>query len=127
MKKKTYKKNQSKTKKKEKLLKRTIVFIILDIIAIICFFIMYGPWNYIRNLYVTTAMNTMEHRWMARIFYSEKKIEEIMNGNYFITINEDANIDDIVINTKEKKKYKNEYEKELLTREEGNDLYKVIR
>ena len=127
MKKKTYKKNQSKTKKKEKLLKRTIVFIVLDIIAIICFFIMYGPWNYIRNLYVTTAMNTMEHRWMARIFYSEKKIEKIMNGNYFVTINEDANLDDIVINTKEKKKYKNEYEKELLTRDEGNDLYKVIR
>ena len=74
MKKKTYKKKQSKTKKKEKLLKRTIIFIILDVIAIICFFIMYGPWNYIRNLYVTTAMNTMEHRWMARIFYSEKKI-----------------------------------------------------
>ena len=109
MKKKTYKKKQSKTKKKEKLLKRTIIFIILDVIAIICFFIMYGPWNYIRNLYVTTAMNTMEHRWMARIFYSEKKIEAIMNGNYFVTINEDANLDDIVINTKEKKKYKNEY------------------
>lgn len=127
MKKKTYKKNQSKTKNKEKLLKRTIVFIVLDIITIICFFIMYGPWNYIRNLYVTTAMNTMEHRWMARIFYSEKKIEKIMNGNYFVTINEDANLDDIVINTKEKKKYKNEYEKELLTRDEGNDLYKVIR
>ena len=126
MKKKTYKKKQSKTKKKEKLLKRTIIFIILDVIAIICFFIMYGPWNYIRNLYVTTAMNTMEHRWMARIFYSEKKIEAIMNENYFVTINEDANLDDIVINTKEKKKYKNEYEKELLTRDEGNDLYKVI-
>ena len=72
MKKKTYKKKQSKTKKKEKLLKRTRISIILDVIAIICFFIMYGPWSYVRNLYVTTAMNTMELRWMARIFYREK-------------------------------------------------------
>ena len=125
MKKKSLKKN-TKIKQKKKILKRTIVFIVLDVMAIICFFIMYGPWSYVRNLYVTTAMNTMEHRWMARIFYSEKKIETIMNGNYFVTINEDANLDDIVINTKEKKKYKNEYEKELLTRDEGNDLYKVI-
>lgn len=113
-------------KNKKKILKRTILFVVLDIIVFICFFVMYGPWDVVRNLYVTTAMNTMEHRWLAKIFYSDDKINEIMNSNYFVTINEDANVDDIVINTKEKKKYKNEYEKELLTRNKGNDLYKVI-
>ncbi len=119
--------SKTKTKgKKKKVLKRTILFTILDICAAICFFIMYGPWDYVRNLYVTTAMSTMEHQWLAKIFYSDEKIEKIMNGNYFITINEDANLDDIIIDTKEKKKYQNEYEKELLTRDEGNDLYKVI-
>ena len=116
-----------KKKRKKKILTRTIIFGVIDIIAVICFFVMYGPFPYVRNLYVTTAMNTMEHKWLAKIFYSDKKIEEIMNGNYFVTIDEDANLDDIVIDTKEKKKYKNEYEKELLTRDAGNDLYKVIR
>lgn len=113
-------------KKKNKIMKKTIVFIILDICAAICFFIMYGPWDYVRNLYVTTAMNTMDHQWLAKIFYSDEKIDEIMNGNYFVTITESANTDDIVIDTKEKDSYKNEYEKELLTRDPGNDLYKVI-
>lgn len=112
--------------KKNKIMKKTFLFIFLDICAFICFFIMYGPWDYVRNLYVTTAMNTMEHQWLAKIFYSDEKIEKIMNGNYFIAITENANTDDIIIDTKEKTSYKNEYEKELLTREPGNDLYKVI-
>lgn len=113
-------------KKKKKILFRTIIFIILDLFAFAGFFVMYGPIDYVRNLYVTTAMNTMEHQWMAKIFYSDDKIQKIMNGNYFVVINDNVNTDDIVIDTKEKSTYKNEYEKELLTRESGNDLYKVI-
>lgn len=117
---------ENKKKNKNKIMKKTIVFIVLDICAIICFFIMYGPWDTVRNLYVTTAMNTMDHQWLARIFYREDRIEKIMNSNYFVTINEDANVDDIIIDTSEKDSYQNEYEKELLTRDLGNDLYKVI-
>lgn len=118
--------NNVKEKKKRKIYKTTIVFIILDIIVASCFFIMYGPFDYFRNLYVTTAMKTMEHKYLAKVFFSDKTIEEIMNSNYFITIDEDANTDDINIDTGEKSEYKDEYEKELLTRDEGNDLYKVI-
>ena len=119
-------KKKKRTKKKQKILKRTILFIILDICAAICFFIMYGPLDKVRNLYVTTAMNTMDHQWLAKIFYSDEKIQSIMSGNYFVAITEDVDLNDIVIDTKEKKEYKNEYEEELLTRDPGNDLYKVI-
>lgn len=89
-------------------------------------FIMYGPYDYFRNLYVTTAMKTMHHKYLAYIFYSDETIEKIVNSNYFVELNENANMDDIVINTKEKKKYVDEYEEELLTRDPGNDLYKII-
>lgn len=116
----------SSRRKSKKLYKTTILFIILDILVAICFFVMYGPWSYVRNLYVTTAMKTMNHQYFADIFYNKKTIEKIMSSNYFITIDEDANTDEIDIDTKEKNKYKNEYEKELLTRDEGNDLYKII-
>ena len=112
--------------KKKKILKRTILFIVLDVLALLGFFIMYGPFDYFRNLYVSTAMNTMDHQCLARIFFRDENIKKIMSSNYFITINEDANTDDIVIDTSEKKKYKDKYEKELLTREPGNDLYKVL-
>ena len=112
--------------KKKKIMKRTIFFAICDILALICFFIMYGPIDTFRNKFVSTAMNTMTHQWMAKVFFSEEKINKIMSNNYFITINEDANLDDIVIDTKEKNTYKDEYDKQILTRDPGNDLYKVI-
>lgn len=111
---------------KKKIYKTTILFIVLDILVAICFFIMYGPWPKIRNLYVNTAMKTMNHQYFANIFYSDEKIQEIMSNNYFIAIEEDTNTDDIVIDTKEKDKYDNKYDEEILTRDNPDDLYKVI-
>ena len=118
--------NRKNNGKKRKIRVSTIIFIILDCLAIAGFVITYGPWDTLRNLYVNTAMNTMDHQYLARIFYSEERINEIMNSNYFVTINEDVDLDDIVIDTSEKNTYKDEYEKELLTRDEGNNLYKLI-
>lgn len=112
--------------KKRKIYKSTIMFIILDILAITCFVLVYGPWDYLRNLYVSTAMRTMEHQYLANVFYSEETIQEVLNNNYIIELSDNTNLDIIVIDTSKKKEYKDEYEKELLTREPGNDLYKVI-
>lgn len=116
----------SKIRRKKKILKRTIFFILCDILALIGFFVMYGPFSYVRNLYVTTAMQTRNHQWLARVFYNEKTIEKIMNNNYIVTVDEDVNLDAVIIDTAEKDKYKDKYEEELLTREDGNDLYKVL-
>ncbi len=111
---------------KSKIKTSTIVFIILDILAISGFIMMYGPWPYIRNLYVNTAMKTKDHQYFANIFYSDKAITKIMNSNYFVEIKEDLVLDDIVIDTSPKSHYDNEYDKEILTRDPGNDDYKVI-
>ena len=116
----------AKTKTKAKIYKTTILFIIFDLFAIAGFIIMYGPWSYIRNLYITTAMQTMKHQYLAKVFYNDKSIEKIMDSNYFVKIEEDVNIDAININTKAKVKYKDKYEEELLTREYPEDLYKII-
>ena len=116
----------SSRRKTRKIYKTTILFIILDIFVAICFFVMYGPWKYIRNLYVTTAMQTMNHQYLAKVFYNDDKINEIQNSNYIITITEEVNTDDIIIDTGEKEKYKDEYEEELLKRNNPNDTYKVL-
>lgn len=113
-------------KKKKKIYKSTVILAILDIIALAGFFVMYGPWDYVRNMYVTTAMRTMHHQYFAKIFYSDETIEKIMSQNYFVKLNEKVDASKININTKEKKKYKDEYEKELLTRNNPDDLYKVL-
>lgn len=116
----------SSRRKNKKIYKTTILFIILDIIVAGCFFMMYGPWNYIRNLYVTTAMQTRSHKYLAKIFYSDDKINEIQNSNYIITVNEEVDLEEIEIDTEEKTTYKDEYEEQLFTRENPDDLYKVI-
>lgn len=113
-------------KKSKKIYKATIFFIIVDLFVAACFYVMYGPWDKVRNLYVTTAMQTMNHQYLAKVFYSDKTIEKIQNSNYIISINEESNEDNVKINTKEKAKYKDQYEEELFTREPGNNLYKVI-
>lgn len=110
----------------KKIYKTTILFIVLDILVALCFFMMYGPWSKIRNLYVTTALKTMNHQYFANIFYSEEKINEIMSSNYFIELQEETNTNDVIINTKERATYKDKYEEELFTRDNPDDLYKII-
>ena len=115
-----------KVKSKKKNKKLLILCIVLDLLAIGGFVMMYGPWDKVRNFYVTTAMKTKDHKYFAKIFYSDETIEEIMNSNYFIEIKEEVKLDDIVIDTSPKKSYKNEYDKEILTRDPGNEDYKII-
>lgn len=106
--------------------KSTIVLIILDILVVIGFFLTYGPISYFRNLLVNTAMKTMSHQYLAYVFYTEDMVQDILASNYFVPIDEETDLDSIVIDTKPKKNYKNEYEKELLTRDPGNEDYKII-
>ncbi len=113
-------------KKTKRIYIRTIVFAILDILAITCFVLAYGPWDYLRNLYVNTAMNTMSHQYLAYLLYSKETVDQIMSKNYFVTLKDDVNLDDIIINTKDDGKYKDEYDKEIKQRDNPNDTYKLI-
>ena len=52
------KKSRTKSKKKVKKKKKkkiVITFIVLDVLALLGYFITYGPWDYARNLLVTTS------------------------------------------------------------------------
>jgi len=114
------------SRKKKKLLFLTICLIFLDLFAISGFVLMYGPWDHFRNLFVTTAMKTRNHQYFAYVFYSKNAVKKIMDNNYFITIDEDVNLDDIIIDTSEKATYKDKYEEELFSRDNKDDEYKVI-
>ena len=126
MKKNTSTKNKKIKKKQRKIYKLTIFCIFLDIFVVTCFFLAYGPYDKLRNLYITTAMKTMNHQYFAKIFYSDKTIEKVMNSNYLIKINDKVNLDNIVINTKDTGHYKNKYEEQILKRDNKNDTYKLI-
>lgn len=112
--------------KNKKIKKKTILFIILDILAIGGFIMMYGPWDAIRSFYVNTAMKTKDHKYFANIFYSQKTIDKIVSSNYFVEITEKPALDDIIIDTSPKSHYDNKYDEEVLTRSPGNEDYKII-
>ena len=90
-------------------------------------FLLYGPWNGFRDWLITTAMTTLNHQWLATMFYSDETIAEVMANNAVIESGEDTNTDEVEIKTNiEKVEYANKYEEAILKKEEGNDLYKVI-
>ena len=88
----------------------------------------YGPYNGFRDWYVTSAMTTLSHQYLARWIYDDNTIEKIRYDNDVIEIKEDTNPDlveitggDVTISV-----YANKYEEEVLKKDKGNNLYKII-
>lgn len=108
-----------------KLKKLTITFITIDVLALICFIVVYGVQSFKQTI-ISTALATKTHQYIAYTFYSEKTVKEIANQNSYEAITEDVNLDDIVIDTSPKESYDNEYDEIVLTRDPGNEDYKYI-
>lgn len=106
--------------------KKTIIFIFLDLLVLVCFFVFYGPFAYFRNLIISTAMVTKTHQWVAYTFFSEKAVSKVIEANSYIPIDDEVDLDEIVIDNKERDSYDNKYDEIILTREPGNEDYKYI-
>lgn len=119
-------KEVNKPKKKTSIKVGIITCAILDIVAIICLFLMYGPISYFRNLWVTSAMATMSHQYLAYVFFNNDQIQEIMENNVVIESGEDTEADSIFLSNEDPGVYDSIYEEQVLKRDPGNDIYKVI-
>ena len=115
--------------KKMKLWQKIVVILIC--LGLICgagvSFLLYGPYPNFRNWLITTAMTTMSHKYLATWFYDDETINKVMQDNYVKESNEETDLNAIsfVDYSHSKIMYKNKYEKEILTHEEG-DTYKLI-
>lgn len=111
-------------KKKTKIL--IISGIFLDALMCIALFVLYGPWSYFRNFWITSAMTSMSHQYLAHWFYSDKTIEEVMANNYVLETGEDTDISLIDrTSNSDTTTYADAYEEQILKRDK-DDLYKVI-
>lgn len=106
-------------------MKKVIILAILDIIAIFCLLLAYGPYSGFRDMFVTTAMDTKSHKYLAYILYSDEQIKEILSKNYLKENDEITNQDEITFDNEDPHVYDSIYEEQILSREEGQ-LYKVI-
>lgn len=108
--------------------KLTKVFIVVDIIIAICFFVVYCPiFKKLQNTIISTAIDTKTHDYIAYTFYSEERVKEVIAADRIEPIDEAINLDDIVIDTKPRDSYDNEYDEAILTRDPGNEDYKYLK
>lgn len=122
-----FKKKNKERKKwsiKKKLLLAFISFFIVGISSFL--FLFYGPYAGFRNFWITSAMTTMNHQYLATWFYSDNYIEKILAANSITEVDETTDTTAIKFKKYTTSIYKNEYEKEILTKDIDNDLYKVI-
>ncbi len=107
--------------------KTAIVLLIIDVCIVICFFLAYGPFSYLRELYITTAMTTMNHKYLARTIYTEDIINDVLDSNYVKESGESTDVSDIVIgNIDDSGDYDSIYEEQILTRDPEHPDYKLI-
>lgn len=100
------------------------IFLLVNLFVAFCFFLTYGPISYFRNFVITTAMTSMNHKYIARTFYSEKTINKVLGQNTISHFSSDTDTSQIDIG---KTDYSNltVYEKEILDHDE-DDIYKLV-
>lgn len=109
-------------------LKRKIIAIVCSvyIVGFTSFlFLFYGPINSFKEFWITSAMTTMTHRYLATWLYSDEYIAKVLKNNSIIEVDEVSDPSKINFRKYTTAIYRNEYEKEILSRE-SDDLYKVI-
>ena len=118
---------ETKQVKKQKVSKFSIFLIVIDILVLICFFLAYGPISYFRDLYVTTAMTTMTHKYFAYVLYSEETVKKVLDNNKIVEPEENTDSSAINFNPKfETDDYESIYEEQILKKDKGNDVYKLL-
>lgn len=103
-----------------------VLFIILDLGAIGCLILAYGPNKKFKNFLITTAMSTMNHKYLARTIYSENTINKVLKENTIMELDEEIDVNAIEIGNYETKNYESETEEQIL-KKNNNDLYKIIK
>ena len=106
--------------------KYLITFIVLDSLFLFSFtFLFYGPWPGFRNFWITSAMTTMNHRYLATWFYSDETIEKVLSNNTVVESDDVTDPNMVQFKKYTTSIYRNKYEKELLDHDK-DDLYKLI-
>lgn len=106
--------------------KLSIFCCITNIIMIAFLIVTYGPSDKFKNWWITTAMDSGNHKWLAKVLYSENTIKNVLLTNSVIEVNESTDESAIDFNNQQVTEYSSIYEKQILDRN-PEDLYKLIR
>ena len=114
--------------------KTKLILIIIFVIAIIGIYVflilLYGPTKGFRDWLIGTAMETMNHQYLAKWFYDEETIEDFQNRNSisdFAFSTDLKQIQFVDYSKLDNLEYKDEYEKQIFQKETNNNDYKIIK
>ena len=100
---------------------KKIIISIIIFILFVFLFLLYGPISTFREYLITSSMTTMNHQYIAHIFYSDKTIKEVLDKNKILETSEITNPKLINISNK---KHSNKY-KLITIREKNYKAYLV--
>ena len=104
----------------------TWLLMFVDVCALVCFFVAYGPYSQVRDWLVTTALQTGTHKYFAYVLYNESMVKEILAKNKTTETNEATDASAIkFVENPDTGYYANEFEKMILQHEEGAE-YKIL-
>ena len=108
----------------------SVIFLLGSIGIFVVLFLLYGPWNGFREWYITTAMTTMTHQYLATWFYDDDVIAYVLDNNKVYEFEDETNLDLIEIADDDEviipDTFENEYEEQILNRDNNNNDYKII-
>ncbi len=106
--------------------KKSVVKVIgigMGILIFVVLFLLYGPWDLVRTTWITTAMTTKNHQYLATWLYRDETIEKVLEENQVVEgdVSSDPNLIDMTTSAPT-----TAYEKQILDREQPEDLFKVL-
>ena len=113
----------------KKILITLVILMILGITTVLILF--YGPISTFRDWWITTAMTTMSHQYLAEWFFDEETINEVLSKNQIEETEETTDTSLIVIEEQEEEEieveieYENEYEKQLFAKNLDKEEYNI--
>ena len=137
--KKQQKKNQEVDRKKKKTKKMPIlvkiviaILILITVGTITLLTLFYGPISTFRDWWITTAMTTMSHKYLAEWFFDEETINAVLEKNKIEETDETTDTSLIVVTPneeiekeEEEIQYQNEYEKQLFAKNLDKEEYNI--
>lgn len=113
----------------KKILITLVILMILGITTVLILF--YGPISTFRDWWITTAMTTMSHQYLAEWFFDEETINEVLSKNQIEETEETTDTSLIIIEEQEEEEieveieYENEYEKQLFAKNLDKEEYNI--
>lgn len=114
--------------KKKNIFIKIITFLFFTIYisgAAFCLYVFYRPVEEFKTWLVTTAMTTLKHQYLARIFYSDYEIRQVLNRNKIVEIKENTDGNLIQFQKEQPQVFESEEERFILERKKG-EHYKIV-